>query len=397
MNILIFTKSVNIVGGVEKVVDIHCKWLLSSKANIKILTLKKTSYESYKKINYKNIAKCDIEYCNSIFSNDFGFNLIRQLILDMQNYSKVIVHQPFLNGLLSITISTAIKKIKREALPEIYFYHHAIPSKNLVSRLVYIFLSKLLFLTNKKTKLIASTNSIENKKFAIFLGTNLEIVAIPIPEIKEEYFEKEHLKNDSNKELIDKLFSKKNKEYYFFTYIGRIAKYKGLINLIKTLPLIKKNIFLLIAGNGPISHKIKKIINRFPEKLQKRVIFIDRYINETEKYKILEISDVFIFPSITKSEAYGIMQLEALYMGLPLINTNLGTGVNIVAQECDHIITCKERNSYLSLANSINDMEYRLTSSKYKFSREKIKAQVMNLYSNRVIKKEFNKTFGINK
>ena len=91
------------------------------------------------------------------------------------------------------------------------------------------------------------------------------------------------------------------------------------------------------------------------------------------------------------------MQLEALYMGLPLINTNLGTGVNIVAQECDHIITCKERNSYLSLANSINDMEYRLTSSKYKFSREKIKAQVMNLYSNRVIKKEFNKTFGINK
>ena len=43
------------------------------------------------------------------------------------------------------------------------------------------------------------------------------------------------------------------------------------------------------------------------------------------------------------------MQLEALYMGF-LLNTNLGQG--LVAQECDHIITCKER-IHFNTANSI--------------------------------------------
>ena len=61
MNIIIFTKSTSIVGGVEKVVDIHCEWLSYLKAKVKIFTLSKTSYEIYKKNHYENIAKNNIK------------------------------------------------------------------------------------------------------------------------------------------------------------------------------------------------------------------------------------------------------------------------------------------------------------------------------------------------
>ena len=43
MNIIIFTKSTSIVGGVEKVVDIHCEWLSYLKAIVKIFLIKQVS------------------------------------------------------------------------------------------------------------------------------------------------------------------------------------------------------------------------------------------------------------------------------------------------------------------------------------------------------------------
>ncbi len=390
MNVLIFTKSTNVVGGVEKVVDIHCEWLRKLDIKVNIVSLKKTSYEIFKKINYENISKNKIYYCDSIFSKNLGFSLINELLNQFKFVSKVIVHQPFLNGLLGIIISTLINKLRKKRIPELFFYHHAIPSKNILAKIVYIFLSKILFKINKKTILIASSNSIENINFSKIINTNLKIIPIPIPKLNNVL-----LRSNKFNETGIKYIPKKSKDIFDFVYIGRIAKYKGLINLVKSVPFLKGNIRLIIAGAGPMSKKINSIINKYPTETREKVIFINKYLEENEKYEILKFSDAFVFPSITKSEAYGIMQLEALFMGLPIINTFLGTGVNIVAKESDYVITFKEINSYKALARSINEMECRLSSNKFNLNPKYIRDETIKYFSEEIIRNQFLDILGL--
>ena len=66
-------------------------------------------------------------------------------------------------------------------------------------------------------------------------------------------------------------------------------------------------------------------------------------VTEKKKYKLLAEADIFLFPSITTSEAYGLVQLEAMAYNIPIINTSLENGVNYLAPT-NVAITCKKMN-----------------------------------------------------
>ena len=65
---------------------------------------------------------------------------------------------------------------------------------------------------------------------------------------------------------------------------------------------------------------------------QDRVVFAG-YIPDEELIAYYDACDVFTMPSTDRSEAFGLVQLEAMHLGKPVVSTRLGTGVEFVNLE----------------------------------------------------------------
>lgn len=106
-------------------------------------------------------------------------------------------------------------------------------------------------------------------------------------------------------------------------FVGRLSSYKGIDHLLKAAATIN-NVQLVIAGDG----ELKKDLKKLAASLNKSTVFTG-YINGHEMACAYSIADVFVLPSTT--ETFGIVQAEAMRFGVPVINTDLNTGVNYVS------------------------------------------------------------------
>lgn len=127
--------------------------------------------------------------------------------------------------------------------------------------------------------------------------------------------------NLKNIELIKAKFGNNFKCFF----LGRHIPYKGLSNLIKVAKILDKEYVFLIGGDGELTESLKKSAEGLDN-----VIFLG-VLNEEESKEYLFASDIFVFPSITKNEAFGISLAEALYCGKPAVTFTIdGSGVNWV-------------------------------------------------------------------
>jgi len=87
---------------------------------------------------------------------------------------------------------------------------------------------------------------------------------------------------------------------------------------------------LLIGGEGELRDKFKKII--INSGLEKKVFLLGK-IQEKDLGSYYQTCDIFCLPSVEKSEAFGLVLLEAMHFGKPLVSTDIkGSGVSWVNQ-----------------------------------------------------------------
>jgi len=109
-------------------------------------------------------------------------------------------------------------------------------------------------------------------------------------------------------------------------FVGKLRKYKGVEYLIKAIENLPVN--LTIVGNGEELEILKEQVKKIG--IQERISFITNATDD-ELSEIYKKSDLFILPSINEAEAFGVVQLEAMANGLPVINTYLDSGVPFVS------------------------------------------------------------------
>ncbi|MCX5686872.1 MAG: glycosyltransferase family 4 protein [Candidatus Omnitrophica bacterium] len=125
------------------------------------------------------------------------------------------------------------------------------------------------------------------------------------------------------------------------TFMGRLTEEKGVGVLIKLLPKIAAkidNAHLNIIGplsGGGTKDSPRSIYVKTLEKLVKRNKLNDRIHFKgvrlgPNKYKLLSKSDIFVNPTLASEETFGMVNIEALACGVPVITTNWAGGIEIV-------------------------------------------------------------------
>ncbi|MCX6730293.1 MAG: glycosyltransferase family 4 protein [Candidatus Roizmanbacteria bacterium] len=148
--------------------------------------------------------------------------------------------------------------------------------------------------------------------------------------------------------------SKKESKPFTILFVGRLVEEKGvmdLYNAFKKVIATTKDIRLHIVGQGPLENTLRKLIQDV--NLQNSVTIEHKSYKEIPT--VFQQADVFCVPSkktTTWEEQYGMVFIEAMASGLPIVSTKSGAIADVVQ---DAGILTEEGNEQ-ELAQSITDL-----------------------------------------
>jgi glycosyltransferase involved in cell wall biosynthesis len=133
---------------------------------------------------------------------------------------------------------------------------------------------------------------------------------------------------------------------------GRHVSYKGFDVLIKALARLPSDVVLLLGGGGPLTDQLRELAQQLG--VARRVQFLG-FIPDDLLPAYYQACDVFCLPSVTQAEAFGIVQVEAMASGKPVVSTRLNNGVDFVNEHGKTGLTVQPGDP-VALANALSEL-----------------------------------------
>jgi rhamnosyl/mannosyltransferase len=152
------------------------------------------------------------------------------------------------------------------------------------------------------------------------------------------------ISDETEKSILEK-FMISGKPYVLA--LGALRYYKGFHTLVEAAKNINANV--VIAGSGVEEESLKKMATALDVK---NLIFAG-HVSEEQKVTLLRHCSLFALPSHLRSEAFGMVLVEALMFGKPLVSCEIGSGTSFVNVH-DETGLVVSPNDPVLLADSIN-------------------------------------------
>ena len=314
MNILILNKLLKPdTGGVEEVVEQHRR-ILSQEHRV-------TSWGAQYKPNEKTKVQDDefgrcVRYRSlfRILSMPISLNMLYDYFKKCSRYDVVIIHLPYPIGALACLLK------RPKNLVVVWHSDLVRPAK--LKPIIRWFDSKLL---KRAHKIITTSERLAEYSDTLSSDlANLCIIPIHTPDVTTTQAKPPELSNNCND---------------FYLFLGRLSYYKGIEVLLEAAQQYQGKKQIIIAGTGEFNLANSRLINK------KNLTYINRLISDEEKAWLMSNCRALLFPSTQRSEAFGIVQLEAMIHSKPVINTDLESGVPFVARHLEEGITISPNNS----------------------------------------------------
>jgi glycosyltransferase involved in cell wall biosynthesis len=226
--------------------------------------------------------------------------------------------------------------ISQPKTPAIITYHSDIIRQRYLKK-IYQPLMNLMF-RKMRTIVATSPNYVASSTVLRDPRWKSKVISIPLGLDESEY------QFQGNTDIFERLRLKKNELYFLF--VGAFRSYKGLQFLVDAARLISHKV--VIAGSGPEEKTLRAYVKRNDIG---NVVFAGA-VTDREKVDLLNFCHAFVLPSTQRSEAFGMVLLEASMFGKPMITCDIETGTSYVNQPGNTGLVVKP-GSALELANAM--------------------------------------------
>lgn len=298
-------------GGIESVTQSLSLFLSQEVSQVVCVvfdnTIKKTVVECQESIK---IIRCPTQF--TLLSQPFSIHYIIQSLKYLKASKVVHVHWPNF-----LTLAPLILNLFRN--PKVLLHWHADHSG---SFLVNVFTSPLIYILSLLTHraVFTSPDYAKGSYFRFFFKKKSIVIPLSVP------------LQETSRNISQMSFSKLR-----FLSVGRFVRYKNYSNYITALAELRieePNLFsrvesITICGAGPLLNDISKLVRIL--KLDD-CVEIRSNLSGLDLQALYESSNMFVLPSSTKAEAFGVVLLEAKQKALPCIAVNIpNSGVPWVA------------------------------------------------------------------
>jgi glycosyltransferase involved in cell wall biosynthesis len=283
---------------------------------------------------YNNISVYRYGTNFRIASANFSFNLFLKPI----RHKVDVIHTHVGNPISDLAGYVYMKR--NNSLPSIITYHGDLQEDmgGLIRRVSVYFYNKYLLdkvLSYADVIISPSENYIDESRF---LGKyRNKIVVIPNG-INVEDFDIGY----SKEECREKLGLPLDEEIILF--LGTLSQHKGPDILLKAMPKILKDTSkakLVFVGDGRMREELEALSKRLG--IDEYVEFAG-FVKEELKPLYYKAADVFCLPSVMKHESFGIVNLEAMACGIPIVASKIG-GVPDVVKDGENGLLVQPRDS----------------------------------------------------
>lgn len=292
-------------GGVEKYVLELSKQLISLGNNVTVVCADEPHAESCIVEGVKTIR---LPYIAKVANTNITPRLFRTLM--SQNFDVLHTHIP---TPWSADISALVSLLKQKRL--LVTYHNDLTGQGMSGLVAFLYNSTFLHLVLWRAKKIIITQPKYIERSSHLKLHKKKVITIPL---------------GVTLPLTMPGVRRKADQVFFMSVLDRHHEYKGLGTLLDAMVKVKDGrpeARLLVGGDGELIGKYRKLAKTHG--ISDTVEFLG-YLPDEELAELYSSSSVFVLPSLSRLEGFGIVALEALSYATPVITTSFAGSSDLI-------------------------------------------------------------------